>query len=177
MSEFCTWLSRSNVGITRVILSSPVGPPCDVRLCMTSVNSSYPMKLPVMYVYALLFRRRAFQTNMAESKCVVMECYEHPCFFYSYYILDDWDSTSKCIYCLISISVEGFWWFNSSCCGFNIFTSNTCLIFAMGAAILISLPKWHLKGVKWLVKFFRVLRVNFARMKFDWFIWFMHILV
>ena len=162
MSEFWTWLSRSNVGNTRVILSSPVGPPCDVRLCMTSVNSSYPMKLPVMYVYALLFRRRAFQTNMAESTCVVMESYEHPCFFYSYYILDDWDSTSKCIYCLISISVEGFWWF-PPVVGLTFPLKKAYLIFAMGAAILISPSKWHLKGgVKWLVQFCRVLRVNFA---------------
>ena len=30
---------------------------------------------------ALLFRRRAFQTNMAESSCVAVECYEDPWFF------------------------------------------------------------------------------------------------
>ena len=65
----------------------------------------------------------------------------------------------------------------SSCCGLNFSTLNTCLIFAVGAAILIILPKWHVKGVKWLVQSFRVLRVNFARMKFDWLILFMHILM
>ena len=58
----------------------------------------------------------------------------------------------------------------SSCCGFNFSTSNTWLIFAIVAAILFSLSKWHLKGVKWLVQSFRALRVNFAWMKFDWFI-------
>ena len=59
----------------------------------------------------------------------------------------------------------------SSCCGFNFSTLNACLIFALGAALLISLPKWHLKGVKWMVQSFRVFWVNFARIDEFWLVY------
>ena len=53
-------------------------------------------------------------------------------FLYSYHILVDRDSTSKCIYFCLWLSVKGFCWFPS---------------------ILSSLPLWHLKGVNWLDQF------------------------
>ena len=49
---------------------------------MTSVTFSYPMKLRECMHVALLFRRCAFQTNMSESTCVVVECYEDSWFFF-----------------------------------------------------------------------------------------------
>ena len=70
----------------RFSLSSPVGPPCEVRLF--SIKYAWPLgPLPTQLNnvlrmrFALQFRRRAFQTNMAESTCVVMKCYEDQCFF------------------------------------------------------------------------------------------------
>ena len=67
------------------ILSSPVGPPCDIRLF--SIKYAWPLwPLPTQWNYvlclcvALRFWRCTFQTNMAESTCVVMKCYED-CFF------------------------------------------------------------------------------------------------
>ena len=38
---------------------------------------------------ALLFRRRAFQTNMTESSCVVVECYEDSCFLVSIFSMTE----------------------------------------------------------------------------------------
>ena len=84
---------------------------------------------------AHLFRRCAFQTNMAESKCVVVESYEDPCFFtFIIFSMTEKVPESVLIKCKRLLVA-------SSCCGFNFSNLNTCFIFAMGAAILISLPK------------------------------------
>ena len=97
----------------RFSLSSPVGPIVTFAFKIKYAWRLWP--LPTQWNYllwmcvALLFRRRAFQTNMEKTTCVVAECYEDPCFFYS--VLDDWDSTSKCIYWLSWVSIKVFWWF------------------------------------------------------------------
>ena len=109
----------------------------------------YPMKLRVMYACCSSVSEARFQTNMPESTCFVMECYEDPCFFTVIIfsmteIVSVIDLFFTVIKCKRRLMV-------SSSCGFNFSTLNTCLIFALGAAILISLQELHLKGVNWLV--------------------------
>ena len=66
----------------------------------------------------------------------------------------------------------------SSCFGFNLFTLNTCLIFLRRAPPFWSIFRNEIwKALSDWYHFVKVLRVNFARIKFDWFKWFMHILV
>ena len=66
------------------------------------------MKLVLCMRFFLQVRWRAFKINMAELlTCVVVECYEGPCFF-TVIILDNRDSISKFIYCLILLSLKDF---------------------------------------------------------------------
>ena len=95
------------------------------------------------YVCVLLFCLKGALFNQ-QNQHEVWNVMKILAFFYSYYVLNIWDSTSKCIYCLI--------WLRSFV-GLTFFTLHSYSIFAMGAGILTSLPKWHLKGVKWLVQF------------------------
>ena len=46
------------------------------QICMTSLTFSYPMKLRVVYACC----SSVSEARFSESTCVVMECYEDPCF-------------------------------------------------------------------------------------------------
>ena len=64
------------------------------------------------YVCVLLFcfGGALFKPNGGINKCCCGMLWRSV-LFYSYYILDDWDSSNKCIYGLIWVSVKCFWWF------------------------------------------------------------------
>ena len=111
---------------------------CFYSICMTSVTSSYPMKLRVMYAYC----SSVSEARLSNQHGRINMCWNvmlwRSVLLDSYYIFDDWDSTCKCIYCLLWLSIKVFWWFLLLCLTFIFkYLFNFCL----GAAILISLPK------------------------------------
>ena len=81
------------------------------QICMTSVTSSYLVKLHVMYACCSVSDQAWFSNQHGGINMCCYEMLWRSVLFYSCYMLDDWDSTSKGIYRLIWLSVKGFWWF------------------------------------------------------------------